>query len=302
MSHGRSRRAFTLIELLVVLAIVAVLIGLLLPAVQKVREAASRATCQNHLKQIGLAFHSYHDVTGRLPDGGKNACDAPQAVAGLLCGTDGADLSRPYTGSRAEWSWTYYILPYIEQDATFRNASNSQVARSVVKIYYCPSRRAAALYPNEGKVDYAGCAGTSSSNPNGVLVRQGLPAVSMPGIPDGTSNTLMAGEKRLNAAKFGVTFDDNEPCYSPGWDSEIYRVARQVGSGAAATWEVPLRDFNDPDAPDDGQAVFGSAHPTGINAVFADGSVRGVRYSVSPRAFRNACIRNDGEPVNVDDL
>jgi prepilin-type N-terminal cleavage/methylation domain-containing protein/prepilin-type processing-associated H-X9-DG protein len=296
------RRAFTLIELLVVIAIVAVLIGLLLPAVQKVREAASRTTCQNNLKQIGLAFHGYYDVKNVLPDGGKNACDLPRAAANLDCGPEGKDLSRPYAGSRSEWSWTYYILPFLEQDSLFKDASNSRVAKSVVKIYYCPSRRAAALYGNEAKVDYAGCAGTSSSHPNGVLVRQGLPAVSLPGIPDGTSNTLLVGEKRLNAAKFGVSFDDDEPCYSPGWDVDIYRIAPQLGSGASRTWQVPLPDFFDPGAPDTGQTVFGSAHPTGINAVFADGSVRHVKYGVSPAAFMRACVRDDGLPLNADDL
>jgi prepilin-type N-terminal cleavage/methylation domain-containing protein len=293
------RCAFTLIELLVVIAIIAVLIGLLLPAVQKAREAASRVRCQNNLKQIGLAFHNYHDVRGALPDGGKNACDLPRAAPNLLCGTDEPDLSRPFTGNRSEWSWTYYILPFIEQDAVFKDANNGRVAKSIVLAYYCPSRRAAELYGGEAKVDYAGCAGTGN---NGVLVRKGTPAVTLSGIPDGASNTLLVGEKRLNAAKFGITFDDNESCYAPGWDAEIYRVAHQVGSGASRTWEVPQPDFHDPDAPDNGQTIFGSAHGTGIHAVFADGSVRHIRYGVAPAVFMRACVRNDGLPFSLDDL
>src|SRR5688572_12231281 len=113
----RVRSGFTLIELMVVIAIIAILIGLLLPAVQKVREAAARTQCQNHLKQIALAFHSYHDVTGKFPDGGKNGADPPVSNPSLTTSPNG----------RPEWSWTYYILPFIEQDNVFKTTSNAIV-------------------------------------------------------------------------------------------------------------------------------------------------------------------------------
>src|SRR5947209_18904122 len=100
------RRAFTLVELLVVIAIIGVLIGLLLPGVQKVRAAANRLKCQNNLKQLGLALHNHHDTRGRLPPGGAN--DQPPF------GTDAPNSS--HWGS----SWMVYILPFIEQDSLYR--------------------------------------------------------------------------------------------------------------------------------------------------------------------------------------
>src|SRR5262245_30296107 len=109
-SNRRSRRGFTLIELLVVIAIIAVLIGLLLPAVQKVREAANRTKCANNLKQIGLALHQYHDTNNRFPPG--NVSPVAMSALGCFSGTSG---SSPHPGP----PWSVLILPYLEQAAIY---------------------------------------------------------------------------------------------------------------------------------------------------------------------------------------
>jgi len=137
MSGSLRRRAFTLIELLVVIAIIAVLIGLLLPAVQKVREAAARLKCQNNLKQLGLAVHNYHDANSFLPPGGID-----------VTGVGAPKLGVPATAQRIAHGWAMLILPYIEQDAMYRqynirldwrHPANQNVVSSPIAIMQCPS-------------------------------------------------------------------------------------------------------------------------------------------------------------------
>ncbi len=279
-------RAFTLIELIVVLAIIAVLIGLLLPAVQKVRAAAARMTCVNNLKQIGLGFHNHHDAIGRFPPGGMH-------VYPVDCPT-GADPNATTPQAReASWSWAYFLLPYIEQGNLYQDANPATVRNTPVKTYYCPSRRSAQVYSGTAKIDYAGNAGSISTGENGVVRQTPLGAIRFADITDGTHCTVLIGEKRMNVAEFGLSADDNESYCTPGWngDWEVYRW----GEGQ------PAQDINVP-GETNAQHAFGSAHANGFNCVFCDGSVRYIRYSVNLTTWTRACVRNDNQVYNQNEL
>jgi prepilin-type N-terminal cleavage/methylation domain-containing protein/prepilin-type processing-associated H-X9-DG protein len=285
----RSRGAFTLIELLVVIAIIAVLIGLLLPAVQKVREAAARMSCSNNLKQIGLAFHNYHGALGQFPQAGS---DGPTRTC---CNAD----------NRVGWTWMYWILPYIEQENLFNNPNDAVVQNTAVKIFYCPSRRQPTIYSNGGRSDYAGNGGRdmNSIGQQGMLVRQWTTLPSPAGTPpnqkrtmtdvtDGLSNTLLAGDKQCHPTVLGTSGGDNEPWQNSGWDQDHVRFGEAV----------PEPDDRHPTSasPTFWSVRFGSSHPGGFNAVMGDGSVRFIRYGIDPANWMRVCLINDGQVINVD--
>jgi prepilin-type N-terminal cleavage/methylation domain-containing protein len=299
------RRAFTLIELLVVIAIIGVLVAMLIPAVQKAREAASRASCGNRLHQIAVAIHMHHDTFGVFPSGGT-----PYGNPRLWVGTT------PAIYDKQRWSWGYQILPYIEQTSQWSDPSDVVAAGTPLNLYFCPSRRRpvaltggpwqSQAYPR-AMTDYAGNAGSSSHGGDGggrygdgidgLVAQTGVATVSLTSIPDGSAYTLLVGEKRMNLAFINTeTQPDDNDGFVGGFQDDVVRWGAYP---PAPDLYEPLDTF--------GTIIpriwqFGSSHPGGFQGAFGDGSIRMIHYTINPTIFRYVCSKNDGQSFTPNDL
>lgn len=315
LSSGRA--GYSLVELLVVIAIITVLIGLLLPAVQRVREAANRVQCASNLRQIGLAFHMHNDSLGSFPTGGFNPYRGRTWMPGRKF--TWAPSSVPAQVHNQNFSWAYQILPYLEQQPLWANTDDDEVMAGLIKTFICASRRSDRVLLDPGSfasvaygslkrapTDYAGNGGIdvnqvgSSANLDGnggfdgwgregLIVRSGAGEVIRldNGIPDGSSNVLLVAEKRLTGPVGKMQNDDNEGWSCP-WDWDTIR------------WGVVAPQRDQVLGPTGGSVEFGAAHPDSFNALLADGSVQRISYGIAPDRFRSLCHRYDGDPVTID--
>jgi prepilin-type N-terminal cleavage/methylation domain-containing protein len=289
-----TRAGFTLIELLVVIAIIAILIGLLLPAVQKVREAAARIKCANNLKQIGLALHNYESVNSRFPPGYRD--------------------TRPDTQPGPGWGWHTFLLPYVEQaslgalidpDRTLLGggldtSTPSAQTLTPLSVYRCPSDPGPPTndnYDGHATASYRGVGWsrpqtapgtkglmiTNIDNPNGVLYRNSRTRIA--DVTDGLSNTVFVAEVCLDVRRDkwgGIWAGANRKDSDGLWISGVYW----------AIDEGPFR-LNGPD-----KWGFSSPHSGLCGALIGDGSVRFIRDGVDARIPADMASRAGGEVVS----
>lgn len=334
----RPRSAFTLIELLVVIAIIAVLIGLLLPAVQKVREAASRMICTNNLKQMGLGIHNYEDVHKRLPSAGQARNAAGTAnVFMTRAGQVEPDPPNPAIG--ASHSVHTLLLPFLEQDSVFRlmdlsrayndpaAPGNIQAAQTVIKIFLCPSTA-----NRSGNRDAAGFAYTDYSAPVTVVVNAGTPVnasanpttfaiagngprlpcallgsgpLRIAAITDGTSNTIAIAEDagRSDQMPFSpLTANTLNPLGRRFWawaePDNAYNVDQLINNNATPIGGPANCPWTRLNCGPNEETF--SFHPGGANVLLCDGSVRFLRQSISGSTFRALLSINGAEVISED--
>jgi prepilin-type N-terminal cleavage/methylation domain-containing protein/prepilin-type processing-associated H-X9-DG protein len=311
--NNTNRKGFTLIELLVVIAIIAILIGLLLPAVQKVREAAARMKCQNNLKQLGLAMHSYHDATQSFPPTYRNRTDIP-------------------SGNFYRWSALAMLTPYLEQTNLYRQLNldaslyvftgtavtprpeNAPWVKLSVPLFLCPSDPRTTVEADWGPTSYVVDVGSGGTATDGLFYIDAR--VRMTDITDGTSNTGMMSESPLGrgtgqavARPFDVrsvmawtTGSVLTESACTGYTGREDRNGRWADGAPLYTGfdhhYTPNTQTSDCTTRGGGNwKAARSYHTGGVNLLLADGSVRFVRDAVNPQTWAAVGTRAGGEVV-----
>jgi prepilin-type N-terminal cleavage/methylation domain-containing protein/prepilin-type processing-associated H-X9-DG protein len=293
MRSRSARSAFTLIELLVVIAIIAILIGLLLPAVQKVREAASRMSCQNNLKQLGLALHNYHDTNGRFPTANDPTLNS--ALTRILPYIEQENLGKLYNPA---------LQPTDATDANGDGWSNLTVGSQGLKTYRCPSMLpppVAAAFP--GWASYAVCVGSNYSwgamPDNGVIVRGGTSAPFQTGIritdiTDGSSNTLVVGEMGFQLKDYLFSSGTYAGQVRGGNTQWVWGYASY--SFGSTLVKLNTKVYTNPAGLiGSGLHAFRGEHVGGVNFVYGDGSVRFLRDTIDLPTYQALGTRAGGE-------
>jgi type II secretory pathway pseudopilin PulG len=288
-----------LIELLVVIAIIAVLIGLLLPAVQKVREAANLTTCRNNLKQIGLAMHHYHDTQRTFPVGYYDPTPWPELDNG------------------PGWGWAAYLLPYLEQDNLYRkinfqldvgDPANAAVCTTFLKGFFCPSDELVATFTvTDGganswtlaQASYVACNGNDgvddfTTPPHTGAFLRATKGFRIADIRDGLSNTLFVGDRTINLSYCtwvgGPTGALNPFLQAPGnFGAEVTLLMCHAGPTGPNTPGVFDADSTS------------SPHRVGVPFLFGDGSVHFLSNNISIDVWMALATRAGGEAISSGD-
>jgi prepilin-type N-terminal cleavage/methylation domain-containing protein/prepilin-type processing-associated H-X9-DG protein len=300
----KMRRAFTLIELLVVIAIIAIIVGLLLPAVQKVREAASRIKCKNSLKQIGLALHNYHGRMGYFPPGYQTQ------VA-----SDNSDLG-------PGWGWAAFLLDDLEQgnlgksirlDLQISDPVNATIRTLVLPILVCPSEIKTGTFPvvdanGNAIVDVArgsyvamnGVLGVTSDawDNNGAFIRNRRLRIA--DIADGLSNTLFVGERATNMSSTTWTGAvSNGVVPAQRYPDPVDQLSNAEGAPALVLAHGSRDHLPNNPLVFDADATS-SYHISGVNFLFGDGSVQSISNTINGTLFEALLTRAGGEAVGED--